>query len=513
MDSNAASWFVDRHPAEGRAGSPAFHLERDVLTYGQVQELANRTGNALLALGVERGERVLLLALDAPEFLGTFWGALKIGAVPVPVNTFLKEADYRYFLADSRATAAVVSAPLLGPSREALRRAPSLRSVLVAGGEAGPFLSFEECVARASADLATAPASPGDVAFWLYSSGSTGAPKAAMHRHGCLRVCHETYARRILELGPTDKVYSASKLFFAYGLGNAGYFPLGAGAQSVLVPHRTTAEALFATLARHRPTVFFAVPTLYAQMLAHRDAGKGCDLSFLRLCVSAGEALPAGIYDRWREAFGVELLDGIGTTEMLHIFISNRPGAARPGSAGVPVPGYDAQILDDEGEPVARGEVGNLLVAGDSTMAGYWNQEEKTRRAVSGRWLRTGDQFYQDADGYFWHVGRSDDMLKVGGLWVSPVEVEGALIAHPAVLEAAVVGRENRDGLVKPRAFVVLKEGVPASEPLAAEIMAWVRSRVAAYKVPAWIEVVPELPKTPTGKLQRFKLRESAVES
>jgi benzoate-CoA ligase family protein len=301
-------------------------------------------------------------------------------------------------------------------------------------------------------------------------------------------------------------VFSIAKLYFAYGLGNAGYFPMSAGAQSVLHPGRPTPDLVFDVLTRQRPTVFFGVPTLYAALLAAKDLDRH-DLSSLRLCVSAGEALPPELYHRWRDRFGVELLDGIGTTEILHIFLSNRPGQVRPGSTGLPVPGYEAAVVDDEGRPLPAGEIGNLRVKGDSTMAYYWNQHEKTRNTLIGPWIQTGDKYYRDADGYFWYCGRADDMLKVGGIWVSPVEVEAALVAHPAVLEAAVVGQEDADRLVKPRAFVVLRDGHDASADLEADIKAFVKDRIAPYKYPRWIEFVAELPKTATGKIQRFRLR------
>ncbi len=504
---NVASYFVDRNVEEGRGASPAFLYEDRVLSYADVQELANRTGNALLELGVTMEDRVLLLCLDAPEFLGAFWGAIKIGAVPIPVNTLMRAADYLYFLNDSRARVAVVSAPLLAEAGPVLAQAPHLRHVLVAGGPAGAHLAYEDRVAKASSALAPAATSRDDAAFWLYSSGSTGFPKGAVHLHHDMVVCMETYARQVLGIRASDRVFSAAKLFFAYGLGNTGYFPMGVGAQSVLYPHRPTPDGVFDVIARRRPTIFFGVPTLYAGMLAVKEAEKRYDTSSLRFCVSAGEALPEEIYTRWRERFGVEIIDGIGTTEILHIFLSNRPGAARPGSSGRPVPGYDAIIVDDAGLPVKRGEIGNLRVQGDSTMAYYWNKHDKTKETLFGSWIQTGDKYYQDDDGDFWYAGRSDDMLKVGGIWVSPVEVEATLIKHAAVLEAAVVGQEDADGLVKPRAFVVLKEPATGSPALGDELKAFVKDKIAPYKYPRWIEFVAELPKTATGKIQRYKLR------
>jgi benzoate-CoA ligase len=504
---NVATWFVDRNVDEGRGAMPAFHCEGRTLTYGDVQDLANRTGNALRDLGIGMEDRVLVLCLDTPEFLGAFWGAIKIGAVPIPVNTLMRGADYLYFLQDSRAKAAVISAPLLAEAGPVLAGAPQLRHVLVAGGKPGAHLSYEACLEKASSRLEAAPTSRDDAAFWLYSSGSTGRPKGAVHLHHDMVVCYETYARQVLGLGSRDRVFSAAKLFFAYGLGNAGYFPMGAGAESVLSPHRPTPDSVFEILTRHRPTMFFGVPTLYAAMLAVKDAHERWDLSSLRLCVSAGEALPDEIYSRWKERFGVEIIDGIGTTEILHIFLSNRPGAARPGSTGLPVPGYEAIIVDDAGLPVKQGEIGNLRVKGESTMAYYWNKHEKTKDTLHGHWIQTGDKYYQDADGYFWYAGRADDMLKVGGIWVSPVEVENTLIRHPAVLEAAVVGHEDTDRLVKPKAFVVLKEPAGAGSGLAEELKGFVKDKIAPYKYPRWIEFVTELPKTATGKIQRFKLR------
>ncbi len=506
---NVAAHFVDRNVAEGRGASLAFLCAERRLTYADVQDLTDRTGNVLLELGVELEDRVLMICLDAPEFLGAFWGAIKIGAIPIPVNTLMRAADYRYVLDDSRARVAVVSAPLLAEAGPALREARYLRHVLVAGGDPGGYLGYEERVAKASARLAPAPTSRDDAALWLYSSGSTGSPKGTVHLHHDMWVCTETYAKQVLGYRETDRVYSAAKLFFAYGLGNAGYFPMGVGAQSILYAPRPTPEAVFEILTRHRPTLFFGVPTLYAAMLAVKEAEKRFDLSSLRLCVSAGEALPEELYHRWRERFGVDVIDGIGTTEILHIFLSNRPGAARPGSSGLPVPGYEAAIVDDDGRPVARGEIGNLRVKGDSTMAYYWNKHEKTKEALFGAWIHTGDKFRQDADGYFWFAGRADDMLKVGGIWVSPVEVEATLIRHPAVLEAAVVGQEDEARLVKPKAFVVLKEPGQASAALAEELKTFVKDRIAPYKYPRWVEFVGELPKTATGKIQRFRLRQT----
>ncbi|MBI1958274.1 MAG: benzoate-CoA ligase family protein [Candidatus Rokubacteria bacterium] len=504
---NAASYFVDRHVEEGRGGRVAFHYEETTLTYGALQELVNRTGNALLALGVEREQRVLALLLDSPEFLGTFWGAIKAGVVPVPVNTMMRAQDYLYFLNDSRAKVLVVSEALLSVVEPVLGQARYLKHVVVAGKPTGTALGFEALVGRQSARLEAADTSKDDTAFWLYSSGSTGFPKGAVHLQHDMVVCADTYALQVLGMTEADRTVSAAKLFFAYGLGNNMYFPMRVGGQGVLYPHRPLPEAMFEVIHRHRPTLFFGVPTLYAAMLQVKEAEKRWDLSSLRHCVSAGEALPEELYRRWQERFGVEVLDGIGTTEILHIFLSNRPGMSRPGSTGLAVPGYEAALVDDEGQAVPRGEIGNLRVKGDSIMAYYWNKHEKTTRTLYGPWIETGDKYYQDPDGYFWYCGRGDDMLKVGGIWVSPVEVENTLVGHPAVLEAAVVGQEDEQRLVKPKAFVVLKDGQSPSPALEADLKAFVKDKIAPYKYPRWIEFVSELPKTATGKIQRFKLR------
>ena len=498
---NATDDLVDRHLREGRGDSVALHTEAGALTYRQVAEMVNRAGNALRAAGVEMENRVLLLLEDSPEFVASFLGAIKIGAVPVPVSTLMRGSDYEYFLDDSRAKVAIAHRSLWESIQPAAGRPAHLKhSVVVAGAE-----DFAAWLAEHSAELRAAATCRDDAAFWLYSSGSTGRPKAAVHLQGDMAYCADLYARQVLDLSPDDVVLSAAKLFFAYGLGNSLYFPFRVAASSILVRARPRPELVFEIISRRRPTLFFGVPTLYASMLALPEAERRYDLSSLRLCVSAGEPLPAELYLRWKERFGLEILDGIGSTEVLHIFISNRAGRVKPGSTGTVVPGYDARIVDEAGAQVAAGEIGNLHVRGPSICACYWNQRAKTRQTLQGEWIVTGDKYYRDEDDYYWFCGRSDDMLKVGGLWVSPVEVESALVGHPAVLEAAVVGEQDRDGLVKPRAFVVLKGDGAAG--LEEELKSFVKNTLASYKVPRRITFIPELPKTATGKIQRFKLR------
>ena len=505
---NVADWLSDRHLREGRGDRTAILCGDEVVTYAQVAERSSRVGNALLQLGVRPEERVMLLLLDGPDFVYSFLGAIKIGAVPIPTNTLLKPQDYRYMLNDSRARVAIVSEPLLARLQEIPRAdLPHLRELVVAGAAPAGLRSFDELL-LGDPRLTPASTSRDDAAFWLYSSGTTGFPKGAVHLQHDIVHTVELYARPILQVSERDRTFSVAKLFFAYGLGNALTFPFAVGATTILWPGPPTAPDVYATIERFKPTLFYSVPTNYGQLLAHqRQGGPDFDLSSLRLAVSAGEALPRSLYERFRSRFGVEILDGIGSTEILHIFISNRPGLARPGSSGQLVPGYEAKLLDESGAPVGEGEIGNLLIKGDSACAYYWNKHERTKDTIEGHWIRTGDKYSRDADGYYWYAGRQDDMLKVGGIWVSPVEIENTLLEHPAVQEAGVVGREDQDRLLKPAAYVVLKAGVESSAGLARELQDFVRSRIAEYKRPRWVEFVAELPKTATGKIQRYKLR------
>lgn len=503
---NAATYFVDRNLQEGRGDKTAILCGDEKITYRALLENVNRTGNALRRLGLDTEQRVLMALLDCPEFAYTFFGAMKIGSVPVPVNTLLKSQDYAYLLTDSRARILVVSAELLPVVGPAIVESPYLRHVVVVGA-GGEYLSFHGLIAGESPELDAARTSRDDVAFWLYTSGTTGRSRAAVHLHHDMVFCSELYAKAILEMSEDDRTFSVAKLFFAYGLGNALYCPFAVGATTILFPGRPTPDGIFAQVNRYRPTLFFGVPTAYAAMLQAAERGAEVDMSPVRLGVSAGEALPASIFNRWRDRFGVEILDGIGSTEILHIFLTNRKGDIRPGSSGKPVAGYDIKLTDDDGMPVPQGEVGSLMVRGDSTCAYYWNKHESTKRTIVGEWILTGDKYRVDDDGYYWYAGRADDMLKVGGIWVSPTEVESTIVEYPDVLECAVVGAEDSDTLVKPKAFVVLKQGVLATGEMSHEIQEFVKDRIAPYKYPRWIEFLDELPKTATGKIQRFKLR------
>jgi benzoate-CoA ligase len=504
---NAASYFVDRHLAEGRGQSVAIECGAERVTYAELHERVNRFGSALRSeFDVRVEERVALLLLDGPAFAYAFFGTIKIGAVPIPANTLWKAPDYRYLLNDSGARVLVVSEELLPEfARVPREELHALRHVLVAGRRRGAGLSeLERFQASGTPTLDAEPVSRDAPCFWLYSSGSTGRPKGCVHLQHDMVISAELVAKGVLGITEGDRCFSVAKLFFAYGLGNALYFPLAVGATGILWPGPPTPQHVFATIEAHRPTLFFSVPTGYGMLLAHEGR---FDLSSIRLAVSAGEALPPVLYERFKARFGIDIIDGIGSTEAAQMFISNRPGAIRPGSSGLLVPGYDARIVDEDGAPVADGEIGNLWIAGDSTCACYWNQHEKTKETIQGHWLRTGDKYSRDADGYFWYHGRTDDMLKVGGQWVSPVEVENSLLEHPAVLECGVVGREDRDSLMKPAAHVVLQPGVEGSPELAVELQHFVRQRLADYKRPRWVEFVAELPKTATGKIQRFRLR------
>lgn len=507
---NAAAHFIDRHVHEGRAEKVAIECGEVRLTYGQLFRRVNQLGNGLKQLGVRMEERVLLLLLDTPEFAMSFFGAIKIGAVPVPVNTLLKPADYKYLLNNSRARIAIVSDSLLPLIEEIPRGELRFLEKIVVVGEAQSAgnIGLADLTCGSSSELEPTPTTKDDAAFWLYSSGSTGQPKACVHLQHDMVISAERYAKAVLKITSEDRFFSVAKLFFAYGLGNGLYFPLAAGATSILMPGAPRPQSVFETIERHRPTLFFSVPSNYVKLLAHdAPAGREFDLSSVRHAISAGEALPASVFHRFKERFGVEILDAIGSTEALHMMISNVPGNVRPGSSGKILPGFDAKIVDDADQPVARGDVGNLMVKADSSCAYYWNQHEKTKDTVAGHWLRTGDKYYQDEDGFYWYAGRSDDMVKVSGVWVSPVEIERVLSEHSAVLEVAVVFRQDSDELTKPAAFVVLRQGISASAALGIELQNFVRSRLPVYKRPRWVEFLPELPKTATGKIQRFKLR------
>jgi benzoate-CoA ligase family protein len=510
---NATSFFVDRHLAEGRGARVAHRAGGRAVTWEEVAGAADRWGNALGELGVEIENRVLVVLDDSPAFVAVFWGTVKIGAVVVPVNPLMAPDDYEFLLNDSRAKVAVVEervAPKLLAVRE---RCPFLRALVVTGRDVAGALALEDLLGRAKPILAPAATNADDIMYWGYTSGSTGRPKAAVHSHAHFRAAAELVGEGVFGLGPDDIVFSVSKMSFAFGLGNTLYFPALVGARSLLVAERVEPERVFEIITHERPTVFFTVPTLYARLLQVRDAPRRFDLSSLRLCVSSGEALPPPVFDAWEQRFGLPLHDVLGSTEALHDFIATRPGRVRRGSVGEIVPGFEARIVNDDGQELTAGTVGHLLVKGPTTTPYYWNRDDRTRATMLGEWLRTGDMCARDADGYFVFAGRADDMLKVGGQWVSPTEIEARLVAHPLVLEAAVVGRADANGLMAALACVVLRNGTGGSPSVEHELHDWLRAGLAHHKVPRFLEFVGELPKTETGKIQRFRLRSGLTAS
>src|SRR5216684_1491470 len=508
---NIAEHFVDA-PAALHPERPAIVGEPREVSYGELAALANRAGNALRAQGVSRGDRVLIVLPDSAEFVAAFFGAAKIGAVAVPVNPFARSSDYIHYLENSEPSVAIVHSESLAEFLPASSVRPQIP--IIVAGENKIDLHGVSCakwsawIAAASEQLVAADTSSGDPAFMLYTSGSGGAPKAAVHRHADMFITSRNYAQNVLGLHAGDLTFSVSKLFFAYGLGNGMYFPLFVGARTLLNRQRTSVAHVLNIVARHRPTIFFAVPTLYAAILRETERlDHRVDFSSVRKCVSAGETLPAEIFNAWKRQFGIEILDGIGSTEMLHIFISSVPGKCKPGSCGFPVPGYEVKITGEKGEPSGEGEIGSLQVRGASAFAEYWRIPELTAQTKHGDWIVTGDKFFYDSDGYYHYCGRADDMLKAAGMWVSLMEVENALLGHPQVAEAAVVGATDERGLSYSVAHVVLRGNLQGSEKLAAEICEHVKARLVSYKVPRDVRFCGELPKTVTGKIQRFKLR------
>ena len=494
-----ASTLLDRNLEAGRGAQTAVEWSGGSLTYDGLFRLTCQATRAFAEHGLRREDRVLLILDDSPTFVAAFLGAIRMGAVPVPVNPLLQYSeDYDHYFEDSLARIVVVDDVTAEKVAAAADRSETRPLVL----HHDPFAGADD------APLPPASTRRDDMAFWLYSSGSTGKPKAVVHlQHDILYTC-ETYAAQVLGIGEADRTFSTTKLFHAYGLGNNLTFPLWAGATSILLSGRPTPPAVLQTVAEKRPTLFFSAPTLYNAMLNFAGFGD-YDLSSVRHCVSAAESLPAEVWRRWKERTGLTILDGIGSTEMLHIYCSNRLDDVRPGSSGKPVPGYEIKLLDEAGEPVPKGEAGDLHVKGDSALAFYWAQHEKTKRSLFGDWFFSGDRYREDADGYLWYEGRSDDMIKISGLWVSPMEIEAALIEHHAVAESAVVGFEDADGLNRIRAFVVVKEAA-ASQELAAELQEHSKARLQRFQYPHDIVFVDELPKTITGKIQRYKLRERA---
>lgn len=511
-NENAALYFVDRHASGAHADKKAFiegDGEKRSITYGELSEQSGRMADLYKKHGISREERAAVLVLDKIEFPIIFWGSLKAGVIPVALNTLLATDVYKTILNDSRASVLFVSSELLPVVEPLFAENKCLKAVFVVGADkeaADNSLDFQSKLAECESQL------PIDVvkdecAFWLYSSGSTGLPKGVRHVHGSLKATADTYGDQVLGIKPDDVVYSAAKFFFAYGLGNAMTFPMSVGATTVLLSGRPTPDSVLDILNTHKPSVFCGVPTLYAAMVAHMNAGKGSLEAKLRICISAGEALPEEVGKNWEKISGAEILDGVGSTEMLHIFLSNCMGDVAYGTSGMAVPGYEVRLVDENDEEVGTGEVGELLVSGGSSASDYWNQRDKTQSTFQGHWTRTGDKYERREDGRLVYCGRTDDMFKVSGIWVSPFEIEQSLSSHPLVLEAAIVPARDEEDLEKPKAFVVLQEGA-STENIDSLLKDHVKEQVGKWKYPRWIEIVDDLPKTATGKIQRFKLRD-----
>lgn len=510
---NLASHFVDRNLEEGNGDRTSLRCNGQDVTYAELAGLMDRVGNVLRDLGVKREQRVFIALSDSPEFVATWYAVLKIGAVVADVYTFLRPKDYEYYLNYSRAEVAVVDLVTLENVRVAAANCPSVRSLLVLGAHPGQLrpgeFSFSELVEAAPDRLEPAVTSRDDIAIWKFTTGSTGAPKAAVHCHHDPLISFDWYARGVLGYRPDEVVLPVPKLFFGYARDATTLFTFGVGATGVIFPERATPERMFDLIAEHRPTILVQVPTMMSAMVSHPTAPEQ-DLSCLRFCISAGEALPPELYLRWRERFGTDVLDGVGSSEAYHIYISSQPGRVRPGSVGELVPGYSARIVGSDGADCPDGEPGELWISGESTALMYWDDHQKSKQTFAGDLVRTGDLFDRDADGYFRYHGRADELLKVSGIWVAPLEIENCLLENGAVRECAVVGYDE-GGLVLPRAYVVLADGVQATPVLADELLQYVRSNLSPYKYPRDVRFVEELPKTASGKLDRKALRASAL--
>ena len=509
---NAAEYFVDRHLEEGRGAKTAILSDRGHYTYQEFLENTNRAANMLAGLGVGMENRVMLLVMDSPEMLFSFYGAIKLGAVPIPTNILMKSQDFLHVLNDSRAGVLIVDSAFLPEIEKIADQALFLKDIVVVGEGSEIYSDFHGLMSRAGADFEAAGTSPDDAAFWLYSGRNPEVLMGAVHHHSHMVFCSEVYAKGILDMTEEDRVFG-SFLFFAYGLGNSAYFPFSVGATTILASHRPLPDLVYSDLVTFRPTLFFSVPTLLGALSEYRktcrDEGKALEpVDSLRAAISSAEILSPDVYHRFKDEFGVEVLEGTGSTEICHIFLSNTFGAVKPGSTGKLVPGYEARLLDDDGHPVTGGQIGNLLMKGGSIASAYWNQREETKRNMQGEWFVTGDRYSMDDEGFFYFRGRSDDMLRVGGKWLAPREVEHTLNQHPSVSESAVVGYQDEEDLVKPYAFVVLAPGEVSSEELKTEIQAFVKEKIAPYKYPRWIAFIDEMPKTTGGNVQRFVLQE-----
>lgn len=508
---NSCGLFVDRHLDEGRTEKIVARGRTWTLTFGELHTAVCKMGNVLKSLGVKPGDRVMLFAKDSPAFFIGFLGAARIGAVVIPTNTFLRSADYAYMLNDSQSRAVLAADSTIEEVEAALSQpGVVVEHRVVIDGKRGGWLPLDELLANVSADCPIAETTPNSPCFWLYSSGSTGSPKASVHAHKDMIYTSEYYAVETLGVTEDEVIFSAPKLFFAYGIGNSFSFPLYTGCTAILLEDRPTAENTLDMIERFKPTVYFGVPTLYAAQVALMEKGRKIEMRQTRLCLSGGEPLPPAVMERWKRLTRVDVLDGIGSSEGLHIYAQNLPGHTKSGSAGRPVPGYRLRVIDAEQKELPDGQPGELVVQGESFAKFYWNKPEKTAASwTKDGWFRSGDTMYRDKDGYFFFCGRGDDMLKVGGIWVAPFEIESALAAHPDVVEAAVIGAPDENELIKPKAYCVLRNREKAGPAMAQELIQFTKQRLAPFKYPRWVEFLDELPKTASGKIQRFRLRSS----
>jgi benzoate-CoA ligase len=503
---NMSDYFLYHNLEEGRENKTCLYYEDETQTYAEVARRSNSAGHALREFGAQVEDRVLIVLPDCPEFVWTWFGANRIGAVITMVNPLLPVEDYKYYLEYTRARVAVIHESLLEPFEEASKSAKYLRNALVVGNEYGRFIPFKQAVLAQPDELTPADTHRDDIAIWLFTSGSTGHPKGAVHLQHDLPFNTEVFAKRTIGVSESDITVSVPKLFFGYATGTNLLFPFAVGGATALFSERSTPEKMFEVIERYRPSVLTTVPTMINAML-NAEGASARDLSSLRFCYSAGEALPVELYTRWMETFGVEIYDGIGSAEMFHIYITNRPGDVKPGSLGRVVEGYEARVVDADEREVQTGEMGTLRIKGDSAALCYWNAHDKSKQTFAGDWCTTGDQFHVDAQGYYWYHGRTDDMLKVSGVFVAPAEIENCLLQHEAVQECAVIGHDEGDGLIKPKAFVVVRHNYVADDSLAQSIKEFAKSRMALYKYPRWIEFVLSLPKNDRGKIDRRKLK------
>ena len=504
---NLGSFLTDRHVAEGRGSRVAIYYRDEKITYSELAAKVNRTGNALKDLGLEMENRMVMVLPDSPEFFYCFLGAMKIGAVPIAVNTLALPKDYAYFLNDSRAKILVVQESLLPKIEEVKKDLKYLKQIVVAGNAPAGYASFENLIEKASDVLEPAPTSKDDVAFWMYTSGTTGVPKGVVHLHHDLLHFLPPYCESVSRITTDDIVFTTSRMFFSYGRNNSFDSPLLYGAGVVLYPDWPDTAKVFEIVQKYRPTIFVSVPSFYAAMLRELDKNdRKLDFSFIRVCASSGEPLPKPIFDRWKERFGLEILDVLGSTDAGGSYLGNCPGLVKPGSAGILLDGFEGRLVGADGKEVTTGEIGTLWLKNDGTAPYYWNKHQRSKQVFQGEWFNTGDRFHKDEDGFMWYEGREDEMLKVSGQWVSPLEIEAALGQHPAVSEVAVVGAPDDSGLTRVKAFVVLKDGDKASPELEKEMIGFVRDRIAHFKAPRWVEFVPEMPRTATGKIQRHRL-------